>query len=168
LSTDEQVSRLKEQNYNSEAVKKQRFDHQEEYQNDAARRGRRMTHSDFLLKLLPLVPSLFITEGNIVGDLALFRVFSKPQPHLDGKDFEYVCYCPTGVLNEFSTYEWDTEKDVPIREKERGWRAICLRLIQNKMVSESDINRVFGEPTGAGASVYLRKLYQFRNQKDKI
>src|SRR5579859_4604656 len=73
LSTDEHTARLRETNFNSEFVRRQRWAHQDDYRGAAARIGRAMRHSDFLLIIQKLIPSLYITPGRIVGDLAVFR-----------------------------------------------------------------------------------------------
>lgn len=166
MSTDEHVHRLKEQNYNSEAVKKQRWEHQEEDElaNDRSRIGHPMHHTELLDKLRRLIPDLFVIDGRFQGDLAAYRIYGQPQPRLEGRTFEYLFYIPTGILPEFSAYEFDA-RDVPIREKLRGWRTVLLRLIKARMVSEDDINRVFGRADGPAASRYNRELWKFRNNK---
>ena len=165
LSTDEHTHRLREMNESSEAVRRQQWEHQEDYQNDAARIGRPMHHSDLIAKLTRLVPSLYITEGNIKGDLAVFRVYPQPQPRLEGRSFEYLFYMPIGLMPEFSIYEFN-ERNIPVREKMRGWRTVLLRLIKSKLLTEDQCHEAFGRAEGPGAIVYLRKLYEFRNQKE--
>lgn len=163
LSTAEHTARLRELNYNSVAVQRQRWEHQEEYRNDAARIGRPMHHTDLLAKLEKLIPSLYIVEGRIVGDLAIYRTFSQPQPQLEGRTFEYLFYTPTGYLPEYSIIEFDEIRDVPIREKMRGWRTVLLRLIKAGLITESECNRNFGHATGQASSVWYRKLSEHRN-----
>jgi hypothetical protein len=164
LSTAEHTARLKELNYSSHAVQKQRWENQEDYENTVARLGTPMHHSDLLYKIRRLVPNLYITEGRIIGDLAVFQTYPCPQPDLEGRDFRYLFYIPTGVLPEFSQYEFD-ERDVPIRESKRGWRTVLLRLIKMGLLSEEACDREFGRAQGIASTVWYRQLYQFRNRK---
>lgn len=160
LSTSEHVHRQREMNYRSSA--NQRWAHQEELYDDTPRIGRAMASSDFVNVIQRLIPTLYITEGNIAGDLAAFKTYGTPQPQLEGRTFEYLFFIPTGLLPEFSLYEFDA-RDVPIREKQRGWRTVLLRLIKSRLVSESLAHKVFGTPEGYAASRYLRELQNFRN-----
>jgi len=122
-----------------------------------------MYSGDFLNVLRSLVPNLYITEGNIEGDLAVFRTYPCPQPELDGRDFRYLFYIPTGLLPEYSIWEFDKIRDVRLREKQRGWRTVLLRLIKSGMLDESVCNKVFGYPEGEASTVWHRELFEFRN-----
>lgn len=163
LSTDEHTARLREVNNSSEAVKRQRWAHQDDYRDDRARVGRVLASGDFLAKVRKLVPSLFITDGRIVGDVAIFRIYPRPQPHLEGRDFEYLFYCPTGLLPEYSIYEFETTRDIPVREKQRGWRTVLLRLIKSGLLTEEVCDREFGRADGPASTVWYRRLYEHRN-----
>jgi hypothetical protein len=160
----EQVARLRESNYNSEAVRAQRWPFQDEYVDDAARVGRGMQSSDFINILRKLVPSLYFTDGNVIGDIAVYQVSDSPRPDWDGKTYRYLWFIPKGFLPEYSQYQFDTVRDVPIREKQRGWRTPLLRLIESGLLSEEDCNEVFGKPTGPASSVWYRNLHNFRNR----
>lgn len=164
MSTSEHTHRLREQNFNSEALKAQRWANQEEYKNAVARIGKAMHHSDFLRVIKHLVPDLYITDGRIEGDLAVFRVYGRPQPQLGGRTFEYLFYCPTGLLPEFSIYEFDEVRDIPIREQKRGWRTVLLRLIKSGLVSEDTVNKIFGRAEGPASTIYNSSLQAFRNR----
>jgi len=124
-----------------------------------------MHHSDFLNVVKRLVPDLYIVPGNLPGDLAVFRTYPGPQTRLEGRDFEYLFYCPTGLLPEYSQYEFDTVRDVAIKEKRRGWRTVLLRLILNGLLSEDTCNKVFGPAKGPASSVWHRRLWASRNKK---
>lgn len=160
MSTAEHTARLREMNRSSHAVKRQRFADQDDYRNEEARLTRYMHYSEILRRLRKLTPNLFIIDGRIEGDLAMYRVFGRPQS--DGRDFQYLMYCPTGWLPEFSTYEFD-EKDIPVKEKKRGWRTILLRLIKTKIITEQQCREMFGEPEGQAATVWKRTLHAWRN-----
>jgi hypothetical protein len=163
LSMSEQSHRVREMNFASEGVRRQRWDHQDELR-CGGRVGRPMRSSDFLAIVQKLVPCLYITQGRIVGDLAIYQTAPCPQAAWDGRDFRYLFFCPTGVLPEFSTYEFDDVRDIAIKEKDRGWRTVLLRLIRTGLLSEDTCNRVFGRPEGPAAARWHRSLYQYRNQ----
>lgn len=163
LSTGEHVARLEELNYNSEATRKQRWDHQEELVNSEARIGRPMKHSDFFLIVQRLVPNLYITPGRIEGHLAVYQTAASPQSQWNNRDFRYLFYCPTGILPEFSQYEFG-ERDIPIRESQRGWRTVLLRLIKMGLLREEICNQVFGAAEGHASERYRRELWKYRNR----
>ena len=141
MSTEEHLYSQREKNY--AAASKQRWAHQDDYRDDAARLGNTMQHNDFLVKLLRVVPNLYVTEGRIEGDLALYRTYGGPQERLNGNSFEYLFYMPKGLLPEFSQYEFD-DRDVIVKESRRGWRTVLLRLIKSGMITEEKVNQVFG------------------------
>lgn len=97
LSTLEHTARLRELNYSSHAVKKQRWSNQEDYENTVARLGAPMHHTDLLLKIRKWVPNIYVTEGRIIGDLAVFQTYPCPQPDLEGRDFRYLFLHPHGA-----------------------------------------------------------------------
>jgi hypothetical protein len=166
LSTEEHTLRLRELNSQSEAVKKQKFAHQKEYENEDARRsGRWMHYSDFIYHLRKLIgqDKLYIIDGNIEGELALYKVFGCPQK--EGKTFEYLFFMPTGYLPEYSIWEFK-EFNIPVRETNRGWRTILLRLIRSKLVTERETEIIFGKAEGKASVMYRRELFKFRNGYD--
>ena len=163
LSTKEHTARLAEGNYNSEAVKRQRWEHQEELRCEKARLGRRMHSKDFLSVIKQLVPTLYVTPGIIKGHLAIFRTAPCRQPDWGDVDYKYMFYCTEGILPEYSLYEFDEVKDIPIREKERGWRTVLLRLVKARLLDQSVADKVFGAPDGIASHRYKRLLYEHRN-----
>lgn len=166
LSTEEHTARLWEKSYYDHRVKSQRWSHQEDYMDDRPRWGHPMHHSELLYKLRNLLPTeLFIIDGNIVGDLAVYQVFGQPQPELNGLTFKYLWYIPTGFMPEFSLYEFD-ERDVPIKERQRGWRTPLLRLIKSGLLTERQVDKEFGPAEGMGSIVYRRQLYIYRNKHE--
>lgn len=164
LSTEEHTARLREINNNSHAVKAQRWAHQDDYRDDRARIGRALPSGEFLAHIQRLIPELYMTDGRIVGDVALYRVYPQPQERLNGRDFEYLFYCPTGNIPEYSIYEFDTVRDVPIRERIRGWRTVLLRLIRCGLLTEETCDREFGVAVGPASNVWYRRLYEYRNK----
>ncbi len=164
LSLAEHTARLREMNFNSEAVKRQRFECQEDYKNDAARIGRPMHSSDLITTLKGVIPSLFVIEGNIKDELAIYLTYPCPQQRLNGRDFEYLFFCPEGLMPEYSIYEWDEVRDIPIKEKMRGWRTVLIRLIKRGLISEEQCNKIFGEARGPASTVWHRTLWKMRNK----
>lgn len=162
LSIAEHAIRLNEGNLNSEAVKRQRWAHQEDYKNSEARIGRGMYASDFLNILRRLVPNIYFTDGNVVGDIAVYQVSEQPRPDWGGCSYKYLWYIPTGWMPEFSQYEFDRVRDIAIREKQRGWRTPLLRLIEAGLLTEKLCNEVFGIPEGPGSVVWHRELSNYR------
>lgn len=164
LSVEEHTLRLREKNLRSEALKRQRPAHQEDYKNEEARRGRLLHHSELLCRLQRLVPDLYVMDGNIVGDLAVFRVYPGPQKRLGERDFEYLFYMPTGWLTEFDLNEFDN-RDVLVRAKQRGWRTVLLRLIRTGMLTHEQCDREFGQALGPASTLWYRTLWEWRNHK---
>lgn len=165
LSTAEHTHRLKEMNHNSRAVRSQRWQDQEDYKNDVARVGQPLHHSAFFAKLRTVIPSLYVTQGRIQGNLAVFQTYPCPQERLGGRDHEYLFYAEEGLMPEYSLYEFDTLRDVPVREKMRGWRTLLLRLIVTGRITEAQADKLFGPAVGAGGYIYRRKLHAHRNQQ---
>lgn len=170
LSTIEHTYRLKEKTYSSAAVRAQRWGKDQlDCINEEARSGRYRHSSEIITWLKEVVPSLWFMDGNFIGDVSIFRTYGVPQPRLaniscpEGRDFEYLFYMPLGWLREYSTYLFDA-RDIPVREKERGYRTIFLRFIKLGLVTEQQVNERFGEPTGEGSIHYCRQLWRWRNK----
>lgn len=160
MSLSEHTHRLKEMNYSSHAVRKQRWENQEDYEDDEARQGKWMHSGELICRIKKLVPNIYIRDGNFEGDLAVYKIY--PSPRENGLDFEYMFYIPTGWLPENSLIEFD-DRDVPVREKQRGWRTPLLRLIKAKMLTEEDCREEFGDPTPGANVVWDRELCKYRN-----
>jgi hypothetical protein len=162
---EEHTARMKEKNFNSEAVKKQRHEDQEEFRKVDARWGKTMHTSDLLVKLHRVVPSLFVKEGGIVGDLAMYTVAAGPRKDWDGKNYKYLGYVTYGQLPEYSIYEFDEKADVMVREDERGWRTVLLRFIKAGLLTEAQCDKEFGKPTMRGSNVWYKRLFDYRNKQ---
>lgn len=162
LSTYEHTERLRESNYNSYAVRKQRWRDQEDFYNDEARTGRYRYHTDILEFIRKTIPDIYVMEGRIVGDLSIFRTFGTPQPDLEGRTFKYLFYIPMGWMPEHSLMEFDNN-DIPIKERKRGWRTVLLRLIKTGLTTEQKVNDWFGPSLGEGSRNWYRQLFIHRN-----
>lgn len=163
LNMAEHTARLREGNYNSEAVKRQRWANQEDYRDDEARIGRPMYASDFINILRRLVPNLYFTDGRVIGDIAVYQTSGQKRPDWGGRDHKYLWYIPSGRMPEYSQYEFDDVRDIPIREKQRGWRTPLLRLIEAGLLSERVCNEVFGRAEGPASNVWYRQIQNFKN-----
>src|SRR5271155_2080371 len=167
LSTLEHTYRLKENTYSSDAVRAQRWGKDQlDCIDDDARAGRYRHHSELYSFLKTNIPSLWFMDGNFIGDVSIFRTYGCPQPRLatalcpEGRDFEYLFYMPLSWSREYSTYEFDA-RDIPVREKERGWRTILMRFIKLGLVTENVVNEYFGYPHGEGSIHYQRQLWRW-------
>lgn len=163
LSIAEHTSRLREMNFNSEGTRRQRHADQNELRQD--RGGRSMDASLFLQKLRHIYPALYVTQGGIVGDLALYATAGTAQANWGGQTFRYLGYVTLGVMPEFSKYEFDEQRDILLRCKEMGWRSVLLRFIEANVLSEEQCTREFGPPSGGENSLWFKKLHNHRNSK---
>jgi hypothetical protein len=162
-SMEEHAARLREENMNSEGTRRQRHPDQEEFRKN--RVGRPMDCSVFLGKLLHLYPGLYVTQGGIKGDLALYATSGVNKPEWGGQSFKYIGYVTPGTMPEYSSYEFNEERDILLRVKDIGWRSVLLRFVENNILSEAQCNQEFGPPSGGVNSLWYKKLYQRRNSK---
>lgn len=120
------------------------------------RLGTVMHSSEFITKLHKLLPNLVVRSGNIEGDLSLYRVY--------GDQVDFICYTNSGFLPEFSIVEFNKDRQ-PIHER-RGWRTVLLRIIRFGLLTEKEVEAVFGRPTfPQEARFWDRSLYFFRNNR---
>ena len=162
LSIKEHTARLQEMNYNSAGTRRQRSVDQEFFHQD--RTGRPMDCSLFLQKLHHLYPALYITQGGILGDIALYATSGTAKPEWEGRTFAYIGYATLGLMPEFSKYEFDRARDIMLRASHIGWRSILLRFIEKKILTEAQVLAEFGPPSGGENSIWYKKLHQYRNQ----
>jgi hypothetical protein len=163
LSISEHTSRLYEMNYSSEGTKRQRHPDQEELRGN--RQGRAMDCGLFLQKLQHVYPLLYVTEGGIVGDLALYATSGINKPEWSGNSFKYIGFVTVGVMPEYSTYEFDDHRDILLRVKQIGWRSVLIRFIQNNILTEKQCDQEFGPPSGGTDSLWYKKLHDHRKSK---
>lgn len=162
---EEHLSRLREKNHTSAAVVKQRHEDQDEMRKTAARRGQARHASEILCWLKRQVPSLFVKEGGIVNDLAMYLTVDRPREDWNGKNYKYLGYITFGPMPEFSVYQFNDLRDVMIREEERGWRNVLLRFIEAGVLTEDQCDREYGRPCGEGSALWFKRLYEYRNQQ---
>jgi len=162
LSIDENTAMMRERNNNSDALKKLRPVYMDSLRCEIARIGKVMWAHEFLEKLQKLLPGLRWIPGKIEGDISVYIMDTHPEFQPLG--YRYLWYVESGIMPEFSLYEFD-ERDFPIKEKKRGWRTPLLRCILAGMISQADAESMFGRPPENLASeVWYRRLYAYRNQ----
>ena len=162
MTMKDHLARLKEENFYSEGTQKQRHQDQDEMHKD--RNGKPMDCSLFLGKLKTLCPSLYVTQGGVKGDLALYVTSPTVLSEWGGKNFKYLGYITVGILPEYSKYEFD-EKDIVLRPTQIGWRNILVRFILEDILSEKQCDKKFGIPSGGRNSIWYRKIWRKRNNK---
>jgi hypothetical protein len=117
--------------------------------------GTPMTHNELIRKLTKVIPNLFVTDGNIPGDISLYRV--------RGEQVEFICYTNSGTLPEHSIVHVNKDNQ-PIHEQ-RGWRTVLIRIIKSGLLSEQDAEREFGHPSSPQqAMLWDRELFTYRNR----
>jgi len=162
LSMAEHTARLREMNYNSEGTRRQRHPDQDFFYDK--RPGKYLDCSVFLQKLLHVYPQLYVTEGGVKGDLALYATSGTNKPEWQNQSFKYCGYVTLGMMPEYSEYEFN-ERDVLQRCTQMGWRSALLRFIQGGILTEEQCNTEFGSPSGGVNSLWYKKLHDFRNAK---
>lgn len=166
LSMAEHTARLREDNFNSHGTRRQRHIDQDEMRKD--RRGRTMDASLFLQKLLHVCPNLYVTQGGVVGDLAIYVTSGVPKSEWAGASFKYLGYVTLGTMPEFSKYEFDEKNDIMLRASEMGWRSVLIRFVENNILTEQQIIQEFGHPSGGENSLWYKHLHNYRNSNKLI
>jgi hypothetical protein len=167
MSMVEHTHRLKELNYDSEAVRKQRWGKDQlDYIDPLPRWGRPMQHGELIARIKKITNKLYFTDGGIVGDIAVYRIYGRPVIGDPPRSFEYLMYISKGEMPEFSILEFDARTDAPVREQLRGWRTILLRLIKHKVITQTECDAEFGDARGLASRQWHKQLYCFRNGKN--
>jgi hypothetical protein len=170
LSISEHTSRLREMNYNSEGTNRQRHPDQEEFHKE--RKGEMMDYSLFLQKLLHVYPKLYVTQGAVTVngvpvDISLFATSGSPCKEWKGQSAKYLGYITMGPMPEYTEYEFDS-RDVMQKAIRIGWRDVLLRFIKNRVLTEEQVYKEFGPPSGfADSTLWYKKLHQYRNSKSQ-
>ncbi len=168
LSIAEHTARLREKNFNSEGTRRQRHPDQDLMKNET--KGEMMDFSLFLQKLHHVYPGLYITPGmvtvdGIPCDISLYATSGVGKSEWGGNSFKYLGYVTIGPMPEFTEYEFDS-RDILLRAKRIGWRSVLLRFIRAHILTEEQVNKEFGPPSGiADATLWFKKLHQFRNER---
>jgi hypothetical protein len=176
--TRENLAQLREEN--TDAVAGQRWARQDELgeAHQDERTGRIITAHQFLKMLWQCGIVCVLTRMNVAGLHSLkgesharerrahydrtmaglvvnsSRAMPLPAPR-------YVTWIQIPAMIEFSVMRFDAH-GLPLAEKYRGWRTVLLELIRQGLLTERDVNRVFGEATGPGARRWLEILQSIR------
>lgn len=79
-----------------------------------------------------------------------------------GGVWEYADAVQAGMAPEYSTFYIDAH-ELPGSEMYHGWRTTLLNLIRKGFVSEAQVERAFGRPSGPEAWRYRKALFEMRN-----
>jgi hypothetical protein len=83
------------------------------------------------------------------------------------RTMQYITYMQYPRGPEWSLMRFDSF-DVPTYERYRGWRTALLRLIQEELVTEAEVDRAFGPVQENEASqLYLEQLEDFRKTRSR-
>lgn len=156
-SSNEFVEKLAEvREENIESVKSHRFSDQEilaEYCE-----GTLMGMAEFLHRFQKICPTAFYNECSLAGRIGL-NYWNCASP-------KYITSVQFGQSTEFSQLRIDAHK-LPTNERYRGWRTVLMAAIRKGIVTEEDVEKEFGPPTGSPDrnSLWYRDLYRFRNRQ---
>ena len=76
----------------------------------------------------------------------------------------YICAIDEGVLPEWSQISLD-EHGLPKKLISRGWRAVTLTLLNRSLITEHEIQSLFGFASGMSGQLYRKYLYEHRQHK---
>jgi hypothetical protein len=153
MSANEHAAKWKEEN--DAKVKGYKFDKQKEI--EQYRPGKLLSHGEFLRLLRKIRPDVFINDFSAVGRIGL-NLIENGKPIYTGTTVQY------GMSPEFSKIRVDAH-GVGQGEQFRGWRTTLLHLVSRGFVTEDQVHKVFGKPSGYGADRYLRLLWEMRNKR---
>jgi hypothetical protein len=146
---------------NQELAKQYQFLTPEEYADEGPRIGR-ILHSSLLIKFLQ----------KDLGINCWYRVHPQKDKvtlvvKKDNSEPEVGCWVPLGYMPEFSIVRFD-KYGVPLNEKYRGWRTCCLQLILKGVVTEEQVESIFGRAKGPASERYNSTLYEWRNRRLQV
>lgn len=154
--TAELVSQLNEEN--TDAVKKYRFDQQDELKQ--IRSGQILSSRDFLKRLNTIIPARY--TGYSRQGMTALRVLV---PTENGGEWKFVCGVQLGYMHEFSTMYFDSH-NLPTSEMYRGWRTVLIRLITGGFIDERKAHKLFGEALDFNGRRYREQLYYYRQGRN--
>jgi hypothetical protein len=78
---------------------------------------------------------------------------------------QYATYMQYPLGPEWSLMHFD-KFDVPTAERYRGWRTALLRLMQEEMLTEKEVNKAFGAPAhNAASELYYEYIEELRAKR---
>ena len=152
LSTAENVSRLKESNFN--AVDSQRRP-DEEFYLDRDPVGRALYTPDIISKIRLAGAKIVAGDAHFEDEVSLYAENS-----LFPNGAQYVGWLPLGLVQEFSEYEYN-EYSVPTWETVHGYRGVLKNLIALNYITEKKCQEVFGP---CDEKVWAKTMWELRNK----
>lgn len=161
--TKEEFHRLYEGNI--ESRKQYRFANQDELK---IQREGRILHMNKFMELLRSagLNSWYTNKGGMARTLGLYIQHEGTKTsctHENGKP-HYVGFVQVPFMQEYEELHFD-RYDVPLGIKRRGWRTILLKLREQNLLTEPEINKVFGEPASGPVSRRYRQYMQYLRSK---
>ena len=127
-----------------------------EYDDEEARVGRVMSHSEFITILRKAGLQCFYRQHPHPDKAVLYVV-------KNGKE-EMAAWVQMGIMQELSILNFDAH-GVPLAERRRGWRTVLLQMILKGLITEDQANLAFGKAKLTAAySRYNATLYEWRNR----
>jgi hypothetical protein len=121
------------------------------------RPGRKLHIVQFIRKLNSLPRRRWILNPYSIRGmrgLSVSRGGGKPQ---------YVMALDDGIFPEWSQIELDDHGLIK-RLKSRGWRATLLTLLDQSLITEHEIQHLFGFASGVSGAIFRRCVYEHRNR----
>ena len=151
----EVLAQMKEEN--DELSEQYQWLNKAEYDDEKAREGRVMAHSEFITLLRKAGVQCFYRQHVHTDKAVLYFVDSQGTEQKG--PWVQKGYCP-----ELSIMNFDAH-GVPLAERRRGWRTPLLQLILASAITEEKADKVFGKPKLTAAySRYNATLHAFRNR----
>jgi hypothetical protein len=133
---------------------------QVELTNRKARMVNPMGTRDFIAKLRAHGIKCFTVDNGHKGTVALWCL----PPHLLSRA-RYICFLQIPAMWEWSVLNVD-RYGKPLGEAFRGWRTACVQLVEKEILTEAEMNKIFGNASGGKVfRRYHRSLWELRNRK---
>lgn len=139
-------------------VRGYKMEHQDILINEVARKVHPMRTRDYISKLRRFGIKCFtIDNGWPPKTVALWAVKPGTQQCF------YIAYLQVPAMYEWSVLRLD-QHNLPNGESYRGWRTVNAQLVTKGIVSEKQINKIFGAPTdGEVSRIYRQTMWNVRN-----
>jgi hypothetical protein len=141
-----------------------KWEDQDVLTNRQARMINAISTRDFVQKLRSKGVKCFtIDNGFPPQTVALWAI-----PPDKGNKARYVCYLQVPAMYEWSVLKLD-RMGIPSGEEFRGWRTVCVQLVQKQIISEAQLHAWFGVPSPNEISNrYFRSLWETRHRRKYV
>jgi hypothetical protein len=158
--TVEEYERLKEEN--TDAVKRYRFDQQEELRDEHMRLVNIISVFELWRRLRAIgVHVRYMTNPNALLKSGMIGMDCM-QRVADGVIWKYICGVQFPMMPEYSVVRFD-EHELPLGEKYRGWRTVLIRLVHKGCMTEGQALDGFGrESSGPVGRRWRQSLFELR------